>query len=39
MGEHDRASVVWDYIAIYPAGSLWEDHPPQALYNGDLWFK
>jgi hypothetical protein len=23
MGEHDRRSVVWDYIAVYPAGAIW----------------
>jgi hypothetical protein len=35
MGEHDRRSVVWDYIAVYPAGEMWADHPPQALYHGE----
>jgi hypothetical protein len=34
MGEHDRGSVVWDYVAVYPAGPVWEDRPPQALYDG-----
>ena len=34
MGEHDRRSVVWDYIAVYDAGADWEDGPPQALYHG-----
>lgn len=34
MGEHDRRSIVWDYIAVYPAGAVWEDGPPQALYAG-----
>ena len=34
MGEHDRRSVVWDYIAVYPPGAMWEEHPPQALYHG-----
>ena len=34
MGEHDRRSVVWDYIAVFAAGAVWEDHPPQALYQG-----
>jgi hypothetical protein len=33
MGEHDRRSVVWDYIAVYPAGAVWEDGPPQPLYQ------
>jgi hypothetical protein len=34
MGEHDRRSVVWDYIAVYPPGAVWEDGPPEALYHG-----
>ena len=34
MGEHDRGSIVWDYIAIYPPGAGWEDAPPQPLYSG-----
>jgi len=34
MGEHDRRSIVWDYIAIYPRGALWKERPPEPLYNG-----
>jgi hypothetical protein len=34
MGEHNRSSVVWDYIAIYPSGAIWKERPPQALYGG-----
>lgn len=35
MGEHDRPSVVWDYIAVYPPGSLWTtDSPPKPAYSG-----
>ncbi len=34
MGEQDRRSVVWDYIAVYPAGATWRERPPQALYGG-----
>ena len=34
MGEHDRRSIVWDHVAVYQAGSVWEDHPPPALYHG-----
>jgi hypothetical protein len=34
MGEHDRRSVVWDYIAVYAAGTVWDQHTPQALYSG-----
>ena len=35
MGEHDRLSVVWDYIAVYPAGAIWENLPPSSLYHGN----
>ena len=34
MGEQDRGSVVWDYVAVYPAGATWQDGPPEALYHG-----
>jgi hypothetical protein len=34
MGEHNRRSVVWDFIAIYEEGAVWNDHPPQAIYEG-----
>ena len=34
MGEHDRGSIVWDYIAVYPVGAVWDQSPPQALYSG-----
>jgi hypothetical protein len=34
MGEEDRRSVVWDYIAVYPKGVLWQQQPPKALYDG-----
>jgi hypothetical protein len=34
MGEHDRRSVVWDFIAVYGQGAIWNDRPPQAIYQG-----
>ncbi len=34
MGEHDRRSVVWDSIAVYGPGTVWNDRPPQAIYQG-----
>ena len=34
MGEHDRRSVVWDSIAVYPAGAVWENDPPEPLFRG-----
>ena len=34
MGEQNRRSVVWDYIAVYQPGALWTERPPEALYHG-----
>ena len=34
MGEHDRGSIVWDHIAVYPDGAAWEDRVPQPRYEG-----
>lgn len=34
LGEHDRASLVWDYVAVYRAGTIWETAPPQPAYSG-----
>ena len=34
MGEHDRHSIVWDHIAVYPPGATWQHGPPQAVYEG-----
>lgn len=34
LGEHDRQSIVWDFIAVYPAGPVWKKRPPPALFTG-----
>jgi hypothetical protein len=34
MGEHDRPSVVWDYIAVYKPERIWADSPPQPEFTG-----
>ena len=34
MGEHDRPSVVWDYIAVYKPEQIWTDAPPQPEFEG-----
>jgi len=34
MGEHDRPSVVWDYIAVYKAEQTWTDAPPRPEFTG-----
>ena len=33
LGEHDRRSIVWDHIAVYPAGVSWDERPPQPLFQ------
>ena len=31
IGEED--GVVWDYVAVYPQGKLWEKGPPEPTYS------
>ena len=33
LGEHNRSSVVWDYIAVYAPGTMWQDRPPKPIYS------
>ena len=33
LGERNRSSVVWDYIAVYAPGTLWQDAPPKPIYS------
>jgi len=33
LGETDRSSVVWDYVAVYEPGKLWGAAPPDAAYS------
>jgi len=33
LGEHNRSTVVWDYIAVYSPGTLWQDAPPKPIYS------
>ena len=34
LGERDRSSVVWDYIAVYEPGKLWDNAPPESASSG-----
>lgn len=34
IGEDD--GVVWDYVAVYPPGILWEKGPPEPVYSHAL---
>jgi len=31
IGEED--SAVWDYVAVYPRGKLWDKGPPAPIYS------
>jgi hypothetical protein len=33
LGEHNRSTVVWDYIAVYAPGTLWQAGPPKPIYS------
>jgi hypothetical protein len=33
LGERNRSTVVWDHIAVYAPGTLWEDTLPKPLYS------
>ena len=33
LGEHNRSTVVWDHIAVYAPGTLWQDAPPKPIYS------
>ena len=35
LGEHNRSTVVWDYIAVYAPGTLWQDAPPRPIFLGN----
>jgi hypothetical protein len=34
MGETDHDSIVWDHVAVYEPGKLWNKAPPEAAYSG-----
>ncbi|HWF46645.1 MAG TPA: hypothetical protein VG168_06550 [Bryobacteraceae bacterium] len=34
LGEHDRHSVVWDFVAVYAPGTIWGGQPPEPIYRG-----
>ena len=33
LGGRNRSTVVWDYIAVYAPGMLWQDAPPKPIYS------
>ena len=34
MGEHDKKSIVWDYIGVYKRGVVWKQGLTEPLYGG-----
>ena len=34
MGETGHDSIVWDIVAIYQPGKLWQQAPPEPSYSG-----
>jgi hypothetical protein len=33
LGEHNPSTVVWDHIAVYASGTLWQDTLPKPVYS------
>jgi len=33
LGERDSDSVVWDYVAVYQPGKLWDQAQPEPAYS------
>lgn len=33
LGERSRSTLVWDYIAVYAPGTLWQAAPPKPIYS------
>ena len=33
LGETDDNSIVWDYVAVYQPGKLWDQAPPEPVYS------
>jgi hypothetical protein len=33
LGETDANSIVWDYVAVYQRGKLWDQAPPEPVYS------
>jgi hypothetical protein len=34
LGERNRSSVVWDYVAVYRPGKHWDHSPPEPDFSG-----
>ena len=36
MGETGDDSIVWDIVAVYERGKLWDQAPPESSYSGGV---
>jgi len=34
LGERDRSSAVWDYVAVYEPAKVWDHAPPEPVSSG-----
>jgi len=34
LGEHDDETIVWDYVAVYPVNTLWNQRPKPLFEAG-----
>jgi hypothetical protein len=32
LGEQDDSTIMWDYVAVYEPGKLWDQEPPESAY-------
>ncbi|MBO0723572.1 MAG: hypothetical protein J2P41_22295 [Blastocatellia bacterium] len=33
LGKRDRSSVIWDYVAVYEPGRVWDQAPPEPAFT------
>jgi len=33
LGQREPSSVIWDYVAVYQPGKVWDQAPPEPLYS------
>src|SRR5262249_61691457 len=33
LGERDSSSVIWDYVAVYEPGRVWDKAPPEPAFS------
>jgi hypothetical protein len=33
LGERDSSSIIWDYVAVYEPGKIWDQSPPEPAFS------